>query len=324
VPRRRRRRQRTLTPAHLRRYLLAGEPWQGPVPGVSQVPHLTELLTGHDFFGNGFGDRDDLRRRYWDALREDALRLHTEHGGDRLPWAHRRYDLDDPAAVLPGERPPGAPTTTVGGVTYWLDEHAVDRVTTFFAAFLRVTEGPAAGEPMRLLRWQVDELIRPVYGWRRPDGRRRTRDVYVEIPKKNRKSSTTAALALFHLLADGTHGAKVYALASSRDNARILFDFAKAMARAPGLARYCRPLTHRIESVHNDGRMEVLSALPAGKHGFNATCLIFDELHDQPNRKLWDVLNGATAATVIALGWWLRQEPQLTSQYDEGAELTLI
>ncbi|MQM29316.1 MAG: terminase, partial [Candidatus Accumulibacter phosphatis] len=91
-------------------------------------------------------------------------------------------------------------------------------------------KGPLAGQPIRLEPWQVF-ILTTVFGWVKPDGKRRFRRAYIEVPRGNAKSTLSSALALYMLAADGEGGAEVYSLATTRDQARIVFGDAQTMAR---------------------------------------------------------------------------------------------
>ena len=94
------------------------------------------------------------------------------------------------------------------------------------------TKGEWAGQPFKLQEWQRDGIIRPLFGWKREDGTRRYRRAYIEIPRKNGKSTLSAGIALYLLFADDEPGAEVYSAAADRDQARIVFDEAKRMVEA--------------------------------------------------------------------------------------------
>ena len=79
---------------------------------------------------------------------------------------------------------------------YWFDEEAADRAVTFFPRFLRHVKGEWAGQPFELSEWQREQIIRPVFGWKRKDGTRRYRTVYVEVPRKSGKSTRTSSSTL--------------------------------------------------------------------------------------------------------------------------------
>lgn len=134
--------------------------------------------------------------------------------------------------------------------------------------------------------------------------------LYLEIPKKNGKSELAAALGIYHLFADGELNAKVYICAADKDNASIVFNAAVYMlTTAPWTAKMvARGELHIIESRRRVeyrqrvrtgnggykwkivGIMAVLSAEAYSKHGYKPSCVIFDELHAQPNRDLWDIM----------------------------------
>ncbi len=177
------------------------------------------------------------------------------------------------------------------------DEAAADRAVGFFEDLLVHVKGEWAGEPLRLASWQETDIIRPLFGWKREDGTRRYRTVYVEIPRKCGKSTLAAGVALYLLTADSEPGAEVYSAAADRAQAGIVFSLAKAMVeQSPELAAICRTYVRSIAIEPRHSTYQVLSADVPTKHGLNAHGVIFDELHAQPNRDLWDVLTTATGS----------------------------
>ncbi len=89
-------------------------------------------------------------------------------------------------------------------------------------------KGEWAGQPFRLAEWER-QIVRDLLGWKREDGTRRYRTAYIEVPRKNGKSSLAAGLALYLLFADEEPGAEVYSAAADRDQAAIVFDLAREM-----------------------------------------------------------------------------------------------
>lgn len=161
-----------------------------------------------------------------------------------------------------------------------------------FIESLRHTKDPWAGVPFKLESWQKRH-IKQIFGRLNSDDTRQVRTVYWEQPRKNGKSELAAAVALYMLYADGEFGAEIYSAAGDRDQATIVFDVAAQMVRmTPALEKRSRIIdsTKRILYPAKNSIYRVLSAEHATKHGFNASAVIFDELHAQPNRKLWDVL----------------------------------
>lgn len=174
-------------------------------------------------------------------------------------------------------------------------EHA-DHVCIFFTKYLRHVKGKWAGTPFDLLPWQ-EHLLRWVFGWRNDDGTRVVRTVYVEVPRKNGKSSLCAGVALYLLIADQEPGVEVYSCAADRDQAAIVFELAKQMGAAePALAKRVKPYRRSLVAANLSGSYKPLSADVPNKHGLNAHGVIFDELHAQPNRDLWDVMVTSTGA----------------------------
>lgn len=180
---------------------------------------------------------------------------------------------------------------------YWFDDAAADRVVEFFERFLRHVKGKWAGVRFELQPWQRDNIIRPLFGWKRPDGTRKYRVAYIEIPRKNGKSTIAAGIALYLLFADGEAGAEIYSAAADREQAAIVFETAKAMVEAsPALKKRAKIYKRSIVVPKTGSSYKVLSADAPTKHGLNAHGIVFDELHAQPNRELWDVLTTSTGA----------------------------
>ncbi len=180
---------------------------------------------------------------------------------------------------------------------YWFDEDAADRAEEFFSEFLSHVKGEHAGQSFELLPWQRDSVIRPMFGWKRLDGSRKYRRVYVEIPRKNGKSQLAAGVGLYLTFVDEEAGAEVYSAAADREQAAIVFDAAKSMVEeSPRLLSRGRIYRRSIAVESTRSSYKVLSADVKTKHGLNAHGIIFDELHTQPNRDLWDVLTTSTGA----------------------------
>ena len=154
------------------------------------------------------------------------------------------------------------------------------------------TKGTWAGKPFELIDWQ-EQIIRDIFGTLKPNGYRQFNTAYVEIPKKMGKSELAAAVALLLTCGDGEERAEVYGCAADRQQATIVFDVAADMVRM------CHALNRRVKILASQKRIvyqptnsfyQVLSAEAYSKHGFNIHGVVFDELHTQPNRKLFDVM----------------------------------
>ena len=168
----------------------------------------------------------------------------------------------------------------------------------FISSFCTQSKGRWAGQLLVLLPWQTDFLMR-LFGWRAPDGKRRFKRAYLEVAKKNGKTTLLSALALLLLIADGEGAPEVYVLAVDRDQASILFDESARMVRSsPEFASRLELVDSRkriLDPVAN-GRITAGSAEVSQKDGVSASCVIFDELHRQKTRAMWDVFEYAGAS----------------------------
>lgn len=171
------------------------------------------------------------------------------------------------------------------------DKVKADRAVTFINN-LSHTKGKWAGKRFDLLPWQ-EQIVRDLFGIVKEDGNRQFLTAYIEIPKKNGKSELAAAIALYLLYADNEASAEVYGAACDRNQASIVFDVAKQMVQmSHPLEKRSKIMgaTKRIVNYSNAGFYQVLSAETGTKHGLNVSGLVFDEIHAQPNRHLYDVL----------------------------------
>lgn len=171
------------------------------------------------------------------------------------------------------------------------DKDAADYAMNFIQC-LSHTKGTWAGKPFELLIWQ-EQIIRDLFGILKPNGYRQFNTAYIEIPKKQGKSEMAAAVALLLTCGDGEERAEVYGCAADRQQASIVFEVAADMIRmCPALSKRCKILTatKRIIYLPTNSFYQVLSAEAYSKHGFNIHGVVFDELHTQPNRKLFDVM----------------------------------
>ncbi len=159
------------------------------------------------------------------------------------------------------------------------------------------TKGPFAGQPFDLRPWQV-RILKSLFRTGR-DGRRVYRTCLLMLPRKNGKTELAAALAIYFLLFDGEIGAEVYSAAADKDQAALVFNVAAQMIRNDA------ELFTQVEIVDSQKRIvhrksgsfyRAISAEAYSKHGFNASAVIYDELHAAQDRLLWDVLTTSQGA----------------------------
>lgn len=171
------------------------------------------------------------------------------------------------------------------------DKAAADFAVAFIESLCH-TKGTWAGKPFELIDWQ-EHIIRDLFGTLKPNGYRQFNTAYIEIPKKQGKSELAAAVALLLICGDGEERAEVYGCAADRQQAAIVFDVAADMVRmCPALSKRVKILASQKRLIYTptNSFYQVLSAEAYSKHGFNIHGVVFDELHTQPNRKLFDVM----------------------------------
>lgn len=161
------------------------------------------------------------------------------------------------------------------------------------------------GKPFVLQDWQ-HEILWDVYGTVTEDGRRQYRTAYLEIPKKNGKTTLIGAVGLYHLVCDPP-GGQIYCCAAEKEQAGLVYRAAKHMIEQDDALSEMIKVVDSKKEIHNRRTgtyLKVLSAEAYSKHGLNPSVVIFDELHAQPNRDLWDTMYfGAGSARREPLLW---------------------
>jgi len=183
----------------------------------------------------------------------------------------------------------------------WRPETAI-WTTDFFGLFSH-SKGEWAGQRFTLEPWQTF-VIGSVFGWFREDGTRRFRKVYEELPRKNGKSTKLAGIGLIALTADNEPGAEVYAAATKKDQARIVFDQARRMVRSsPALSNQVSVFKLNLSVDRTASKFEPLSADEKSLDGLNPSCVIIDELHKHKTRAVLDVLDTAQGSRRQPILW---------------------
>ena len=193
------------------------------------------------------------------------------------------------------------------GLDFYFDPEAARHAVGFFEEWLRHSKGKFAGQPFTLLDWQA-EMIGELFGWKRlADETRRYRVAYISTAKKSGKSTLLAGIGLYLLAFDNEPGAEIYGAAADREQASVVFREAASMVRAsPKLSRVLEVIDSRRTIAYRNAASfyRVLSADAFRAEGLNIHGLLFDELHAQKDRRLWDALRYGGAA---------REQPLLVS-----------
>ena len=177
----------------------------------------------------------------------------------------------------------------------WFDEQKAREAISFFR-LLKHSKGEWAGRPLTLEPWQ-QFVVASLLGWRRKDGTRRFRTAYLEVARKNGKTTLAAGLGLYLMLADGEPGAEVYSVATKRDQARLSHGEATRMAKSsPAIRRMVNIYRDNIHIVDTASKFEPLGADADTMDGLNVHAALVDEVHAHKTRQVWDVIETATGS----------------------------
>ena len=192
----------------------------------------------------------------------------------------------------------------------------MDHVVGWIETYCSHPLGDLAGEPLVIPDWFKNDFIAPLFGWKKPDGYRRYQEAYLEVGSGNAKSTLNMGVALYCLCADGQFSPRVYCVAGSKDQARIIFNGCRIMVQnnpdlSSALKIYQNSIT--IQSDKGLGTLSVISADGDLQQGLNPTAIFFDELHVQPNDYLYNSLKK---------NFPKRKEPLLVSMTTAGVLYT--
>jgi phage terminase large subunit-like protein len=178
-----------------------------------------------------------------------------------------------------------------------------ERVDKILAALanMRHTKGEWAGRPLKPDPWQVAYIIAPVYGWERRNDRgdwvRIIRTEYVDIPRKNGKTTIGGGQALYLTGADGEAGAEVYAVATSKDQAGYCFLPVKTLAEgAPALKKHFKTTVNRVVHSRSASYFAVIASVGDVIHGSNVHGAVIDELHVHKTNDVVEAVETGTGA----------------------------
>ncbi len=179
---------------------------------------------------------------------------------------------------------------------FYFDKEAASKAIGFIETFCTHTKGELTGKPLLLEDWQK-KIVGDLFGWKNKNGLRKFRTAYIQIGRKNGKSTLCAAIGLYMLFADDERGSEIFSAAGDRQQAGIVFEIAKRMIiNNLELTKRSKVFRNSITNESKGNFYQAISSDSKTKHGFNANCIIFDELHTQPNRDLWDTLLTSTGS----------------------------
>ena len=180
---------------------------------------------------------------------------------------------------------------------FYFDKEAASKAVNFIELFCSHTKGELAGKPLLLEDWQK-KIVGDLFGWKNKKTKlRKYRTAFIMVARKNGKSTLCAALGLYMLYSDEEKGSEIYSAAGDRSQAGIVFDIAKQMIiNNLELSKRAKVFRNSITNEAKGNFYQAISSDSKTKHGFNANCIIFDELHTQPNSDLWHTLTTSVGA----------------------------
>ena len=186
---------------------------------------------------------------------------------------------------------------------YFYDPRRANHIIEFFENYLHHSKGKCGGQLVKLELWEK-AMLATAYGFVDIEGYRQYRETLLIVGKKNGKSLLASGVGLYMLQADGEPGPEIYAVATKRDQAKIIWQEAKRMIRkSPSLAKRTRSLVAELDSDWNDGVFKPLASDSDTLDGLNIHCALMDEIHQ------WK--NGRALFDIIADGVIAREQPMI-------------
>lgn len=180
------------------------------------------------------------------------------------------------------------------GNSWFFDRYAGERVVRWIETFCVHKKGQWRGQKLKLARWQR-KIIMQMFGWKTPEGFRRFSEAWIEIARKNGKSTLAAAIALYLMIGDREAAAEVYAVAGSRDQAALVYNDAYAMVELnPALNEQIDLLKFEMKHPRSDSKFLAMGT--KNQHGLNPSGAIGDEVHEWKNRDQYEAITTADGA----------------------------
>jgi phage terminase large subunit-like protein len=178
----------------------------------------------------------------------------------------------------------------------YFDSKKAARACRFFPKYLRHSKGKWSGKVFELEPWQAF-IIWNIFGWYTANGKRRFHTAYIEVARKNGKSTFAAGTGLYMMVADDEMGAEIYVGATKQKQAKVTFDEAKNMVKkSPELREYIIPFRNNLHSEELMAKFEPLGQDSDTEDGLNAYCGIIDEYHAHKDDSLYNVIESGMGA----------------------------
>lgn len=184
---------------------------------------------------------------------------------------------------------------------FYYDEVAAESAVRYIESNIRHVKGDLAGQLLKLEEWQKNEIIRPLFGWKKlSDNTRKFTSAYIEIPKKSGKSFLAASMAAIFLDIEKEGGSEIVGVAWGRKQASLVFDATKeVIKKSPRLNKKCRVFRNTITAPDHVGgtkKYHILSKEAGAEDGLNPQLAVIDELHEHKNGNVVEMVEKSMAA----------------------------
>ena len=212
---------------------------------------------------------------YWEKIQDKEIRV-----SDKVFRTYKKVVKD---IESPGE--------------YFYSSNRANHILEFAENYCRHSKGKFGGKPVQLELWEKAHLA-TVFGFVDIEGNRKYRESLLIVGKKNGKSLLASVVGLYMLTADGEMGPEVYAVATKKDQSKIIWLESKRMVRkSPSLSKRVRSLVAELDTDFNDGVFKPLASDSDTLDGLNIHCVLMDEIHQwKQGKALYDIMADGVAA----------------------------
>lgn len=212
---------------------------------------------------------------YWEEIEKGNINV-----GDKIRRTYKKVVKD---IKYPGE--------------YFYSPKRGNHILEFAENFCRHSKGKCGGKRVKLELWEKAHLA-TVFGFIDIEGNRKYRESILIVGKKNGKSLLASIVGLYMLTADGEMGPEVYAVATKKDQSKIIWLESKRMVRkSPALSKRVRSLVAELDTDFNDGVFKPLASDSDTLDGLNIHCVLMDEIHQwKQGKALYDIMADGVSA----------------------------
>ena len=212
---------------------------------------------------------------YWEKIQNKEIRV-----SDKVFRTYKKVVKD---IESPGE--------------YFYSSNRANHILEFAENYCRHSKGKFGGKPVQLELWEKAHLA-TVFGFVDIEGNRKYRESLLIVGKKNGKSLLASVVGLYMLTADGEMGPEVYAVATKKDQSKIIWLESKRMVRkSPSLSKRVRSLVAELDTDFNDGVFKPLASDSDTLDGLNIHCVLMDEIHQwKQGKALYDIMADGVSA----------------------------